>query len=220
MSQSPKEIIRNIIYIIFVLLIFQFLVNLIGIDNLQQKINNLGIFGPIIFIFLKSAAIVFAPLSGTPLYLIAGSLFGVSKGILFLIIGDFIGFTISFYISRIFGKKVAIYFLSKTGMKVVKDVLNHIGTTKGLIQSCIAFIGFSEVVSYAAGLTNLSYLKAISTIVLIELIPLVIIVKIGEATISSSGESSLSLLNIIIIVIAIIGIFWLYLQSKKNSQNS
>jgi uncharacterized membrane protein YdjX (TVP38/TMEM64 family) len=216
---NKKEIIENILWIVLILLIFYIGVKIIGLENVQERVEDFGIFGPLIFIFLKIAAIVIAPLSGTPLYLIAGTLFGVEKGILYLIIGDAIGFTISFYISRILGKKIAIYFLSKTYMNAANKIITHIGTTKGLVQSCFVFIGFPEVVSYAAGLTKIKFRKFIFTIVLIELIPVSILVYIAEATTKASGENALIILTILTVLIVVLGIFWLYNEAKKNRQH-
>lgn len=213
---GKRELIKNIIWIIVILLIVYFSARIIGTENIQEKVENVGIFGPLIFIVLKSATIVFAPLSGTPLYLIAGTLFGFGKGLAYIILGDFIGFSISFYISRIFGRKVAGYFLSHAGMKSVKDVIAHMGTQKGLVQSCLVFIGMPEVVSYGAGLTKISYLRGILTIVIVEFIPVAILVKLGEAIVRSG--SALMMVNILIFLVIMFGIFWLHKQAKKNKK--
>jgi uncharacterized membrane protein YdjX (TVP38/TMEM64 family) len=87
-------------------------------------------------------------------------------------------------------------------------------TRKGLIQSCLVFIGMPEVVSYGAGLTRISYFKFISTIVLIEIIPVAILVSLGAALVKSSN--SLLIVNILIFLVVIFGIFWLHNQAKKN----
>ena len=216
LNVGRRELIENIIWITAILLIFYFGARFIGLENIQDKVESAGILGPIIFIFLKITAIVVAPLSGSPMYLVAGTLFGFYKGVLYLMIGDAIGFSISFYISRFFGKKVAGYFLSKTGMKAANDILNHLETTKGLIQSCLVFIGFPEVVSYGAGLTRISFFKFIATIILIELIPVMILVWLGQRAVQGFGEGALFMLNIFLVLVVLLGVFWLYRQAKIN----
>src|SRR3989344_7233504 len=98
---SRKELIKNIVWIALVLLIFYISIRIIGTDNLKEKVEAVGIFGPIILIALKASTVVFAPLGGAPIYLAAGTIFGFFKGTLYILIGDFLGFTISFHISRI-----------------------------------------------------------------------------------------------------------------------
>lgn len=215
---TKKEFIKNIIWIVVILLIFYFSIKLIGTENIQEKVKSVGVFGPLIFIFLKASTVVFAPLSGMPLYLSAGILFGFFKGILYILIGDFIGFTVAFHISRIFGKKVAGYFLSRNGMKAVKRVINHMEATRGLVQSCFVFIGFPEVVCYGAGLTKIPYLKFISTIMTIGAIPSIILVALGKGIIENLGAFSLTIINIIIITIVIFGVFWLHHQAKNREK--
>ena len=213
---NKKELIKNIIWIVIVLFIFYFSIRLIGTENIEEKVREAGVFGPVIFIFLKASTIVFAPLSGMPLYLSAGILFGFFKGILYILIGDFIGFTVAFHISRVFGKKVASYFLSKEGMGAVKSVITHMGTTKGLVQSCLVFIGFPEVVSYGAGLTKISYLKFIPIIMIIGAIPAIILVAAGKVVIESFGAVSLTIVSILLVFIVLVGVFWLHKQAEKN----
>ncbi|MEK6841647.1 MAG: VTT domain-containing protein [Nanoarchaeota archaeon] len=211
---SRKELLKNIFWICAILVIIYLSAKVIGTENIQDKVENAGIFGPLIFIILKAATIVFAPLSGTPLYLIAGTLFGFGKGVLYTMLGDFIGFSISFYISRIFGRKVAGYFLSGSDMGSVQTVVSHMGTTKGLVQSCLVFIGMPEVVSYGAGLTRILYSKFAFTIVLVEIIPVTILVWLGEAIVKST--SALLIVNVLIFLVIFFGIFWLHSQAKKN----
>jgi len=217
---SKREILINILWIIFILAILYASIRLIGTDNLQEKVKDAGIFGPLILIFIKASTIIFAPLGGTPVYLVSGTLFGFSKGISYMLLGDFIGFTVSFHISRIFGKKVASYFLSKPGMSAINDVIVHMGTTKGLVQSCFVFIGFLEAVSYGAGLTKVNYLKFISIIMAIWIIPASILVALGKTVAQNFGASSLVIIDIVIVIIITVGVFWLYNQSKKNLEKN
>jgi len=213
---SNRELVKDILWIGIILLIFYFSIRLIGAENIQEKVAAAGIFGPLILIIVKASTVVFAPLGGVPVYLAAGTLFGFLKGLLYILIGDFIGFTISFHISRFFGKKIATYFLSKKGMSAIRDVIVHMGTTKGLVQSCFVFIGFPEAVSYGAGLTKVPYLKFISIIMMIWIIPAAVVVFLGKAVAQNFGASSLTIINILIVSIVFAGVFWLHNQAQKN----
>lgn len=210
---------KNIIWILAILFIFYISIKIIGTEGIQDKVANAGIYGPLILILAKASTVVFAPLGGVPLYLASGTLFGFYKGLIYVLIGDFIGFTVSFYISRIFGKRVASYFLSQKGMEAVKEVIIHMGTKRGLIQSCLVFIGFPEAVSYGAGLTKIPYIKTIPLMLAIEAIPVAVLVGLGKAAITNFGTSSLVLINIIVFLVVFFGVFWLHREAKKDSKS-
>ena len=154
---SKSEILRNVfILILAVAAIYGFSIFL-GIENIRDRVEDAGIFGPLFLIVLKALTLIIAPLSGTPLYPISGALFGFTKGFIYMTIGDILGTSVSFYISRIFGRKVAEYFVTKYGMKAVDDALKHLGTKKGMLRARLIFFGFQEAVAYAAGLTTISF---------------------------------------------------------------
>ncbi len=144
------------------ILILLALVFFLDIGELQVWIEKAGVWGPLVFILLKISTIVIAPLSGSPLYPLVGLLFGFWPGILYVAIGDFLGYTIAFYISRIFGRNVVLKLISRKEEGLIARIVDHIGETKGFIQACLTFFGLPEVLSYAAGLSRLSYLKFIS----------------------------------------------------------
>ncbi len=169
MPNNPPPIIQNEVKseVSFIgagitILILLALVFFLDIGELQVWIEKAGIWGPLVFILLKISTIVIAPLSGSPLYPLVGLLFGFWPGILYVAIGDFLGYTIAFYISRIFGRNVVLKLISRKEEGLIARIVDHIGETKGFIQACLTFFGLPEVLSYAAGLSRLSYLKFIS----------------------------------------------------------
>ena len=134
----------------------------IDMGSLKTWIQSAGIWGPLVFIVLKISTIVIAPLSGSPLYPLVGLLFGFWPGIIFVVIGDFLGYTISFFIARIFGRNFVMKILSKNEEGVVAKIVNHISDVKGFFHACLALFALPEVLSYGAGLSRLAYIKFIS----------------------------------------------------------
>lgn len=218
-NANKWALLKNVLWIAVILFIFYISIRVIGTEGIHERVAAAGIYGPLILIIAKASTVVFAPLGGVPLYLASGTLFGFYKGLIYVLIGDFIGFTVSFYISRIFGKKVASYFLSQKGMEAVKEVIIHMGTKRGLIQSCLVFIGFPEAVSYGAGLTKIPYIKTIPVMLAIEAIPVAILVGLGKAAITNFGTSSLIIINIIVFLVVFFGVFWLHEESKKDGKS-
>ena len=81
---SKKDIIQNIAALIaifvFLFLLFQFF----DIKELRLYIEAAGIWAPLMLILTKASTIVFAPLSGSFLYPLAGALFGFPNGFFYL----------------------------------------------------------------------------------------------------------------------------------------
>ncbi len=133
----------------------------IDMSSLRILVEKVGIWGPIVFVLLKISTVVVAPLSGSPLYPLAGLIFGFWPGILYIAIGDFLAHTTTFFISRIFGQKIVFKFLSGKEESIVARIVDHIGDTKGFFQACLTCFALPEVLSYGAGLSRLPYLKFI-----------------------------------------------------------
>ena len=151
----------NFVVIGVIILIFVGLALFVDIKSLKVWVLEAGIWGPLVFILLKISTVVIAPLSGSPLYPLVGLLFGFWPGMVYVALGDFLGYTIAFFISRIFGRDAMEKFLSDKEESVVTQVMNRVGDTKGFIQVCVAFFALPEVVSYGAGLSRLPYRKFI-----------------------------------------------------------
>jgi len=151
----------NLVVIGVIILVFVLLAIFFDIESLRAWVLKAGVWGPLVFILLKISTVVIAPLSGSPLYPLVGLLFGFWPGMLYVALGDFLGYTIAFYISRIFGRDAMDRFLSNKEESVLAQVMQRVGDTKGFIQVCISFCALPEVVSYGAGLSRLSYSKFI-----------------------------------------------------------
>ena len=213
--KSKKEILTSLFWIVFILGFMYFSFSYFGLHDIRTKVESFGIFGPLILMLAKISTLVFAPLGGTPLYPVAGALFGPVKGFIYIFIGDAIGATLCFYISRKFGRVVAERFVTASGMQVVDRLLKYLGTTKGFIEARIFFIGFPEAVSYAAGLTKLPFKIFIVVHMLIYVIPTFILVWLGDAILNlSSGYMLLVMLGTVLLSIG--GGVWFYIRTKER----
>jgi len=160
MQNKPSEQ-TNFIGIGLTILIILALVFFIDITSLKVWVEKAGAWGPAVFILLKISTIVIAPLSGSPLYPLVGLLFGFWPGMLYVAFGDFLGYTIAFYISRIFGRKIVLRLISNKEEGMLARIMDHISSPKGFIQACLTGFALPEILSYGAGLSRLSYIKFI-----------------------------------------------------------
>ena len=175
-----KYILENLWEIIVVFLVLFIAVYFFDFSELQTKILSAGVWGPIILIALKASTIVFAPLSGSPLYPIAGAVFGFWHGLLYIVVGDIIGSVVAFYISRKLGQKIVERMLNKKNMPSAKKVIHVMETTGGFLFARICFSAMPEIVAYAAGLTRIKFSKFFIINTLVGIIPAAILVLGGD----------------------------------------
>lgn len=188
--------------ITFLIIIIAFI--FIDMGELKDSVVQAGVWAPVIFILLKISTIVFAPLSGSPLYLVVGVLFGFWNGWLYVLIGDFLGYTIAFGISRIFGYNLVNKFISTREHGLISKIIRHIGSTKGLFQICLTCIPVPELISYAAGLSRISYLKFISILWPIAGAASLVLVLLGAKL---GDTQNFFTLNIIVLILVAIVVF-------------
>ncbi len=154
---SLKDMMKNVAIILITIGIAYFLTITIGMDGLRVKVESAGVYAPFILILLKATTIVVAPLGGTIIYPIAGALFGFWKGLALTLLGDAIGSSIAFWISRRFGRSVLHYFTGSGQMPMLEKVVEQLGDRKKFIRARIFFAGFMDLFAYAAGLTKINF---------------------------------------------------------------
>jgi len=216
LETSKKELIQGIIWIVITVIILLLTSIIIDVEVVRENAENIGFYGPFIFIIIKISTIVFAPLAGAPLYLIAGPLFGFYKGFGYVMIGDIIGNTIAFYISRIYGKKILNLFLQTKGKKKVERMLSYLGTFKGIIYARFIFFAFQDLISYAAGLTKIRYSTYIISSTIAVIIPIGLLVALGSAIVDKSTINLAIIIGLTIGIIVLIYKILMVLKAKTK----
>ncbi len=125
MSKENKnmKILKLILLILFVILMILLTIILFPLfKNLgsqegriifKEKINSLGIFGPLALIGLISLQILIAFLPGEPLEILSGICYGTVFGTILVLISVFISSAIIFFSIKKFGKNFIITFFGK-----------------------------------------------------------------------------------------------------------
>jgi uncharacterized membrane protein YdjX (TVP38/TMEM64 family) len=212
------------IIILGILVVLSFGSFFIDLNTIRQSIEAAGVWAPVFYILAKTSTVVFAPLSGTALYVFSVPLFGFWHGVLYSFIGDFIGAVITFYISRFFGRPVVGYFAGKKNMPHIEDALELMGTPKGFITMRIAALSMPEIASYAGGLTKINFGFFITIHMLVDIIPILVMTSPGlfftqhfPAWVVTLGVISAGAVTIGSIMIFI---FMLKRAHKKHLENS
>jgi len=162
-------------YVIFLVIVILLTIGYVVMNNtglhllledgiyLKQKIESFGMLGPFLIIALMTVAIVMSPLPSAPIALVSGALYGHSWGTLYVIIGSTLGAFIAFFIARLLGHDfLKRWFGDKLSMSWINSQNSLMGIV--LFSRLMPFVSF-DVVSYAAGLTAISFWRfALATI--------------------------------------------------------
>ncbi len=129
----------------------------VQLKTLQIKLQQIGFWGPLLIIVLMAGAIIMSPIPSAPIAVASGLVYGHGWGTVYVLIGAEIGALIAFTVSRLLGYS---YVQKKFG-NVMK--YKFLSSEKHLmiavfVSRLIPFISF-DIVSYAAGLTKITYIQ-------------------------------------------------------------
>lgn len=175
-----KELASHALWLVGTILILVLLFWFFDVEQIRVWVLKAGVWGPLIFIVAKASTLVIAPISGSAIYPMAGAIFGFEKGFLYVFIGDALGSTIAFMLSRYFGRRIVERFLGTGDYKYIDHILHHLNSWRGLIEARIFFAALPEAVAYAAGLSKLPFFKFFIVQMTIAIIPSAILVKFGS----------------------------------------
>jgi uncharacterized membrane protein YdjX (TVP38/TMEM64 family) len=123
---------------------------------LERTVTGLGLFGPIALIGLMVLAIVISPIPSGPIAIAAGALYGANGGAAISIIGAETGALIAFSAARYLGFD-AIRRSENRFLKFIAVPRSQLALMAIVFASrLIPFLSF-DAISYATGLTNLSF---------------------------------------------------------------
>lgn len=156
-KKAAIEILKIMGVIVFLYILLKaILIPLIISEGFKDFTANLGFFGYFIVIGYTVLSHVFAPLAGTPGVLLGVTIYGVKTGMFLLYIASLISASINFWISKKFGRKLVIKLVGEKSMKEVDEFTSVEGKQVLIISRFFGFPIF-EFISYAAGLTNISF---------------------------------------------------------------
>lgn len=160
-NHAVKKLLFFIGFLLLTIFVFWQLIELGWLDILKNQekmlviIQRLGLLGPLTIIFLIALAIVISPIPSAPIALVSGALYGHTFGTMYVVLGALLGALVAFMISR------------KLGYDYINRILHHrmpvkiVGSQNTLmlivfVTRLAPFISF-DVISYAAGLTKLTF---------------------------------------------------------------
>ncbi len=168
--------------ILFVLLITGaiFFTKVVATPDFRSYVATLGPIGPLAVILYIVASHVFAPIAGAPGFLVGIGLYGITTASLYLYIAGLISSAINFGIARWYGRELVLKFVGEQSMQQIDQLITKAGD-KVLILTRLVGFSFFDIVSYAFGLTNMTFRKFYTITAIASLVPTLFIATVYQS---------------------------------------
>jgi len=157
-QKNIVPIIKSLIFVIVFFVILYFFLPFITSDSFKQFAESHIYLGALFVILYVIMGHIVAPIAGFPAASVSLAVYGIYKTYFFIYLAGTISSAINFYISRKYGRRIVKKFVGNKGMQNLDEFV-QIGGTKMLIIARLFGITFFDVVSYAFGLTKISFKK-------------------------------------------------------------
>jgi uncharacterized membrane protein YdjX (TVP38/TMEM64 family) len=213
---------KPVLLITIIVLLF-IIVNIYGfgqnIEEIQNWIRSLGIWGPAAF-FIIYLGVVIATVPGTILGVIAGALFGSVIGVILISIASTVGASLTFLIARYFARDTVAHWLSKNEtMRRLDQLTEDGGFIIVGITRLIPLFPFT-LLNYGFGLTRVSF-KTYVFWSWLCMIPGTIIVVVGADALTqgiTEGTVPWILVGVVLCAALILGLIGWYAQRQLNKK--
>jgi uncharacterized membrane protein YdjX (TVP38/TMEM64 family) len=156
-------------------------VQAVGPERLRDAVAATGPLAPIAYVVLKAVTVVLTPISGSPLRLTAGALFGFWDGVVLSVLGGVLGGSANFWIARRFGRGVVVRLLGPAALARVEPMLGRLANWKALALARVVLAPLWDALSYGVGLTKLRFSTYLAVAIVGDLVPTMILVGLGSS---------------------------------------
>ncbi|HEX3082496.1 MAG TPA: VTT domain-containing protein [Candidatus Saccharimonadia bacterium] len=157
-QQSLAKLIPGLLVLLVITILSMVVVQLVGgVEQMRALVNSAGVWAPLVFLGLKAVTYVVAPLSGAPLTLMAGGVFGLQKGFILIVAGEMLGACLNFWIARQLGRPAIRWFGGDRTIRRVDGAVQHVGGWRALLVSSVLLYPIYDFISYAAGLSVIGF---------------------------------------------------------------
>ena len=184
--------------------------NWIDPERIIKLARYSGVGGPLIIIGSMTIAVVLSPLPSAPIAMAAGAIYGSIEGTFYVFSGAMLGAFIAFSIGKTLGFKIAQTWLETHYPNYSSSNQQQLMWLV-MVSRLIPFISF-DLVSYAAGITALSYHRFLLATAIGILPSSFLLAYFGEA----AGEQSFVINLIIVFALLITAGLWRLRSCKKK----
>ena len=186
--------------IILLVVLGIWLLNTYGMEQVRAKVAQLGVWAPLGIFALRFISVVIPALPSSAYSLLAGGLFGFTTGVIVVCFADFISCSLSFYLSRRYGRGLVTKLVGERFMGRIDELSQRHLERNFFLMTAFLMTGLFDFVCYAVGLTKASPKIFIPALILGISISNATIVAVG-AGIAGEGQW--------LLVVAMLGAFGL-----------
>ncbi|MEI6856671.1 TVP38/TMEM64 family protein [Psychrilyobacter sp.] len=195
-----------------------FILKNVDVDLAREYILGFGIWAPVVSFLLMILQSIVAPLPAFIITFANAGLFGWVKGALLSWTSSMVGAALCFYIAKFYGRDVVMKLTGKYALDGVDDFFDRYGKYTILVARLLPFISF-DIVSYAAGLTSMSFFNFFVATGIGQLPATIIYSYIGSMLTGPTKTIVVGLLILFSISILIF-LFKKILNDKKKSKDT
>jgi uncharacterized membrane protein YdjX (TVP38/TMEM64 family) len=127
------------------------------VETLRLRVKSLGILAPLVFFGLRFISIVIPVIPGTAFAFASGLTLGLTQGLLVIVLADFLSCSLSFYLSRRYGRVWVTRLIGQRFMSRVDRLSQQHLEQNFPLLTAFLMTGFFDFVSYGAGLTQTAW---------------------------------------------------------------
>ncbi len=219
LKKNGKKLLAAFAILVFLLLMYFFSEKLAAmikdVDTLKGWLDRFGSFQYVIFVLLVSLQVIAAVIPGGPFQVAGGLLYGTIPGIVLCMLGCTLGSIIVFLLVRKYGMRLIRFFISEDALEKAKFIIES-KKSRLLLSVCFIIPGTpKDVISYIAGLTNISFFHWLLICSFGRLPGILLSVFAGNAFRKNNYTHAI-IAFVILAVIGALGALWYRQLSKKR----
>ncbi|HHP7244465.1 MAG TPA: TVP38/TMEM64 family protein [Elainellaceae cyanobacterium] len=165
MTVKIRRVIQFVLVVALIALI-TWLAHRFGIERLRANIDALGVWAPVGMFALRFLSVIVPALPGTAYSVLSGGLFGFAQGLLIICLADLASCTLSFTLSRQFGRDVVKRLVGDRFMYRVDRLSQRHLENNFFMMTGFLMTGFFDFVCYGVGLTKTHWLRFLPALVI------------------------------------------------------
>ena len=173
---------------IFGLAVIIISIYIIGLDNVKEKVGEMGYWAPLGIIALRSVSIIVPALPSTAYSILAGAILGFKNGLITIYIADIISCSVCFFISRYFGRNIVKNFVGSRVLNKLESSSKKYLENNFFLMTGVLMTGLFDFMSYTIGLTKTKYINFLPALVISVIISDTPIVALGSGLIQNANN--------------------------------
>jgi len=156
---------NGLIFLVIILIIASVLFFLykfeLSLKDIRGYVESFDHLAPWVYMGVIAISMLTAFTAASPVVIIGGALFGWLPALVYTLLGGVVGASIAFFIGRYFGRGLLVYLKGSSILEKIEERLPQKFTFKAIFLLRLLPHPLYDVVGYASGFTNISYLRYI-----------------------------------------------------------